>query len=135
MFINTVVCIRFEGSYRVNDTIDASKDIVYCLHPLVSAARIKCVVVRSSQNPFNRYWTTKSATESRRFTIRQVPISADGPDLTDTPVAHLTVVTDDSTDAALFSPESICIVVELIIEAYTKVGVLAHPNRCFASWA
>ncbi|KAK6297007.1 hypothetical protein J4Q44_G00331490 [Coregonus suidteri] len=38
--------------------------------------------------------------------------SADGPDLTDTPVALLTVVTDDTTDAALFSPESICIVVE-----------------------
>ncbi|KAI7805944.1 hypothetical protein IRJ41_022658, partial [Triplophysa rosa] len=36
--------------------------------------------------------------------------SADGPDLTDTPVALLTV--DDTTDAALFSPESICIVVE-----------------------
>ncbi|KAK2861051.1 hypothetical protein Q7C36_005217 [Tachysurus vachellii] len=38
--------------------------------------------------------------------------SADGPDLTDTPVALLTVVTDDPTDEALFSPESICIVVE-----------------------
>ncbi|KAK2865084.1 hypothetical protein Q8A67_000004 [Cirrhinus molitorella] len=38
--------------------------------------------------------------------------SADGPDLTDTPVALLTVVTDDTTDASLFSPESICIVVE-----------------------
>ncbi|XP_056610178.1 uncharacterized protein LOC130427138 isoform X3 [Triplophysa dalaica] len=38
--------------------------------------------------------------------------SADGPDLTDTPVALLTVVTDDPTDAALFSPESISIVVE-----------------------
>ncbi|KAG8012999.1 hypothetical protein GBF38_021123 [Nibea albiflora] len=38
--------------------------------------------------------------------------SADGPDLTDTPVALLTVVTDDTTDAALLSPESICIVVE-----------------------
>uniref|UniRef100_A0A669CWG7 Uncharacterized protein n=1 Tax=Oreochromis niloticus TaxID=8128 RepID=A0A669CWG7_ORENI len=38
--------------------------------------------------------------------------SADGPDLTDTPVALLTVVTDDTTDSALFSPESICIVVE-----------------------
>ncbi|XP_028422074.1 uncharacterized protein LOC114547042 [Perca flavescens] len=38
--------------------------------------------------------------------------SADGPDLTDTPVALLTVVTDDTTDTALFSPESICIVVE-----------------------
>uniref|UniRef100_A0A8P4G4W2 Sterile alpha motif domain-containing protein 3 n=1 Tax=Dicentrarchus labrax TaxID=13489 RepID=A0A8P4G4W2_DICLA len=38
--------------------------------------------------------------------------SADGPDLTDTPVALLTVATDDTTDAALFSPESICIVVE-----------------------
>ncbi|KAA0722271.1 hypothetical protein E1301_Tti014651 [Triplophysa tibetana] len=37
--------------------------------------------------------------------------SADGPDLTDTPVALLTVVTDDPTDAALFSPESISIVV------------------------
>ncbi|KAJ7993845.1 hypothetical protein DPEC_G00258930 [Dallia pectoralis] len=35
---STVVCIRFEGSYRVNDTSDASKDILYCLHPLVSAA-------------------------------------------------------------------------------------------------
>ncbi|KAL1249345.1 hypothetical protein QQF64_020350 [Cirrhinus molitorella] len=53
--------------------------------------------------------TTKSATE--RFTISQVPI-ADGPDLTDTPVALLTVVTDDTTDESLFSPESICIVVE-----------------------
>ncbi|XP_025759473.1 uncharacterized protein LOC109201457 [Oreochromis niloticus] len=38
--------------------------------------------------------------------------SADGPDLTVTPVALLTVVTDDTTDSALFSPESICIVVE-----------------------
>ncbi|XP_052444057.1 uncharacterized protein LOC127985893 [Carassius gibelio] len=38
--------------------------------------------------------------------------SADCPDLTDTPVALLTVVTDDTIDAALFSPESICIVVE-----------------------
>lgn len=38
--------------------------------------------------------------------------SADGPDLTVTPVALLTVVTDDTTDLALFSPESICIVVE-----------------------
>uniref|UniRef100_UPI000D3040EA uncharacterized protein LOC112434934 n=1 Tax=Maylandia zebra TaxID=106582 RepID=UPI000D3040EA len=38
--------------------------------------------------------------------------SADGPDLTDTPVALLTVVMDDTTDSALFSPESICIVVE-----------------------
>uniref|UniRef100_A0A669DCS8 Uncharacterized protein n=1 Tax=Oreochromis niloticus TaxID=8128 RepID=A0A669DCS8_ORENI len=38
--------------------------------------------------------------------------SADGPDLTDTPVALLTVVTGDTTDSALFSPESICIVVE-----------------------
>ncbi|XP_045919267.1 claudin-11-like [Micropterus dolomieu] len=38
--------------------------------------------------------------------------SGDGPDLTDTPVALLTVVTDNTTDAALFSPESICIVVE-----------------------
>ncbi|CAI5671409.1 unnamed protein product [Oreochromis niloticus] len=38
--------------------------------------------------------------------------SADGPDLTVTPVALLTVVTDDTTDSALFSRESICIVVE-----------------------
>ncbi|RXN15295.1 hypothetical protein ROHU_008788 [Labeo rohita] len=38
--------------------------------------------------------------------------SADGPDLTDTPLALLTVVTDDTTDASLFSPETICIVVE-----------------------
>uniref|UniRef100_A0A3Q2DJ78 Uncharacterized protein n=1 Tax=Cyprinodon variegatus TaxID=28743 RepID=A0A3Q2DJ78_CYPVA len=38
--------------------------------------------------------------------------SADGPDLTDTPVALLTIVTDDSTDAGLLSPESICTVVE-----------------------
>ncbi|KAL3969376.1 mannose receptor, C type [Sarotherodon galilaeus] len=38
--------------------------------------------------------------------------SADGPDLTVTPVALLTVVMDDTTDSALFSPESICIVVE-----------------------
>ncbi|KAA0714624.1 hypothetical protein E1301_Tti017106 [Triplophysa tibetana] len=37
--------------------------------------------------------------------------SADGPDLTDTPVALLTVVTGDPTDAALFSPESISTVV------------------------
>ncbi|XP_052427652.1 uncharacterized protein LOC127969641 [Carassius gibelio] len=38
--------------------------------------------------------------------------SADCPDLTDTPVALLTVVTDDTINAALFSPESICIVME-----------------------
>uniref|UniRef100_A0A8C5D523 Uncharacterized protein n=1 Tax=Gouania willdenowi TaxID=441366 RepID=A0A8C5D523_GOUWI len=38
--------------------------------------------------------------------------SSDGPDLTDTPVALLTVVMDDNTDVALFSPESTCIVVE-----------------------
>ncbi|XP_053332748.1 macrophage mannose receptor 1-like [Clarias gariepinus] len=38
--------------------------------------------------------------------------SADGPDLTDTPLALLTVVMDDTTDASLLSPESICIVVE-----------------------
>uniref|UniRef100_A0A3P8SKE1 Uncharacterized protein n=1 Tax=Amphiprion percula TaxID=161767 RepID=A0A3P8SKE1_AMPPE len=38
--------------------------------------------------------------------------SADGPDLTETPVALLTVVTDDTADAALFSPESIFIVME-----------------------
>ncbi|XP_028297673.1 uncharacterized protein LOC114459687 [Gouania willdenowi] len=38
--------------------------------------------------------------------------SSDGPDLTDTPVALLTVVMDENTDVALFSPESICIVVE-----------------------
>ncbi|KAA0722813.1 hypothetical protein E1301_Tti008687 [Triplophysa tibetana] len=37
--------------------------------------------------------------------------SADGPELTDTPVALLTVVTDDPTEAALLSPESISIVV------------------------
>uniref|UniRef100_A0A8C5EVH8 Uncharacterized protein n=1 Tax=Gouania willdenowi TaxID=441366 RepID=A0A8C5EVH8_GOUWI len=38
--------------------------------------------------------------------------TSDGPDLTDTPVALLTVVMDDNTDVSLFSPESICIVVE-----------------------
>ena len=38
--------------------------------------------------------------------------SADGLDLTDTPVALLTIALDDITGAALFSPESISIVVE-----------------------
>ncbi|CAI5659849.1 unnamed protein product [Oreochromis niloticus] len=38
--------------------------------------------------------------------------SADGPDLTETPLALLTVVTDDTTDLARFSPESIFIVFE-----------------------
>ncbi|XP_036951739.1 uncharacterized protein LOC119018304 [Acanthopagrus latus] len=38
--------------------------------------------------------------------------SADGPDLTDTPVALLTVAFHDTTDAALFSPESISVVME-----------------------
>ncbi|KAJ8357048.1 hypothetical protein SKAU_G00198420 [Synaphobranchus kaupii] len=38
--------------------------------------------------------------------------SADGPDLTDTPVALLTIVSDDTTGVALFSPESISVVVE-----------------------
>lgn len=38
--------------------------------------------------------------------------SADDPDLTETPVALLTVVTDNTADAAFFSPESVFIVVE-----------------------
>ncbi|CAI5689524.1 unnamed protein product [Oreochromis niloticus] len=46
------------------------------------------------------------------FSSAALNLSADGPGLTDTPVALLTVVTDDTTDSALFSPESICIVVE-----------------------
>nr|XP_055036325.1 uncharacterized protein LOC129423854 isoform X1 [Misgurnus anguillicaudatus] len=46
------------------------------------------------------------------FKFFRICNSADGPDLTDTPVALLTVVTDEPTDAALFSPESISIVVE-----------------------
>ncbi|KAK0155512.1 hypothetical protein N1851_002102 [Merluccius polli] len=48
----------------------------------------------------------------RALVLRALPVYLHGPDLTDTPVALLTVVTDDTTDAALFSPESICIVVE-----------------------
>ncbi|KAM9445844.1 uncharacterized protein Hap1MRO34_024581 [Clarias gariepinus] len=49
--------------------------------------------------------------------------SADGPDLTDTPLALLTVVMDDTTDASLLSPESICIVVEdEILEWSHKFG-------------
>ncbi|XP_055046088.2 uncharacterized protein [Misgurnus anguillicaudatus] len=46
------------------------------------------------------------------FKFFRICNSADGPDLTDTPVALLTVVTDEPNDAALFSPESISIVVE-----------------------
>ncbi|KAL3969426.1 NLR family CARD domain-containing protein 3 [Sarotherodon galilaeus] len=50
--------------------------------------------------------------------------SANGPDLTDTPVALLTVVTDDTTDSALFSPESICIVVEdeILVNGHTNLA-------------
>ncbi|KAK6320270.1 hypothetical protein J4Q44_G00093770 [Coregonus suidteri] len=56
--------------------------------------------------------------------------SADGPDLTDTPVALLTVVTDDTTDAALFSPESICIVVEDEILCVSAATMDASHHSC-----
>uniref|UniRef100_A0A3B3QA24 PB1 domain-containing protein n=1 Tax=Paramormyrops kingsleyae TaxID=1676925 RepID=A0A3B3QA24_9TELE len=56
--------------------------------------------------------TGKIAEELAKLMRIYDPQSADGPDLTDTPLALLTVITGDTTDASLFSPESICIVVE-----------------------
>ncbi|KAL1269833.1 hypothetical protein QQF64_032122 [Cirrhinus molitorella] len=84
------------------------------------------VLILRWQRPGNSRKEERDVNMRRALVLRALPVylredsskffrtcnSADGPDLTDTPVALLTVVTDDTTDASLFSPESICIVVE-----------------------